>query len=357
MYSVDTVKVTNSPILTWVVPVYNGEKYIRQTIGSILRQPCNDFEIIVVDDGSTDNTPAIVKNYNSQKLRYIQKENGGVSTARNLGIDAVKSKYIAFLDADDILCKDAYTEDVHALLSCGEYDLYSFSFYSADQDLARGNHIPAGDPEAADSRMKLDPFKHCSSFIYARDLLNKIKPIRFPQGIKIREDVTFQFLVYQRADKICSIDRNWFIYRNNITSVLHRNTDCDYLIHHAIPAWQWCKNECEKTEEKAHCNIRIFAETAEYLRLGCMTGKPLAEISQYLALPAIQEAMADYSILWSSSKQEYEKFTENPKKYWRKYRIIGLVSSMMKRIVRVPLFRILYFRLKYREQIEYLVDC
>ncbi len=83
-----------------VIPAYNAEKYIGRAIDSVLAQTRQPDEIIVVDDGSTDNTPNAIKSYGS-KVYYIHQENGGASVARNTGIEAAKSEWIAFLDADD----------------------------------------------------------------------------------------------------------------------------------------------------------------------------------------------------------------------------------------------------------------
>lgn len=94
-------------MLTWIIPVFNGEKYLAQAIESILCQPCKEFEIIVVDDGSTDSSLAIAESYTSQNVRVIHKGNGGVSSARNLGIKSCQTPYIGFLDADDVMCKNA----------------------------------------------------------------------------------------------------------------------------------------------------------------------------------------------------------------------------------------------------------
>lgn len=85
-----------------VVPVYNGEKYLNQTLDSVLSQTWRDFEVIVVDDGSTDGTQKIVGQYKDDRLKYFYKENGGPSSARNYGIESASGEYIAFLDADDI---------------------------------------------------------------------------------------------------------------------------------------------------------------------------------------------------------------------------------------------------------------
>lgn len=84
-----------------IIPLYNKAKYIRRTINSVLNQSYPDFEIIVVDDGSTDNSVCIVKEFNDDRIKLISQTNFGVSTARNNGILNAKHEYIALLDADD----------------------------------------------------------------------------------------------------------------------------------------------------------------------------------------------------------------------------------------------------------------
>lgn len=86
-----------------IIPLYNKEKCISATIKSVLVQTYKDFELIVVDDGSTDGSAEVVKSFNDERIRYIQKVNGGVSSARNRGVIEAKGDWILFLDADDTL--------------------------------------------------------------------------------------------------------------------------------------------------------------------------------------------------------------------------------------------------------------
>jgi glycosyltransferase involved in cell wall biosynthesis len=90
------------PLISIVIPTYNNEKYLPEAIESSLEQSYKNIEIIVVDDGSTDNTRELVKQYGS-KVRYIYQENQGVSGARNTGIKNAAGNYLQFLDADDII--------------------------------------------------------------------------------------------------------------------------------------------------------------------------------------------------------------------------------------------------------------
>ncbi len=104
--SAKSTKIVN-PLFSIIIPLYNKEQSIRNTISSILKQTYDNFEIIVIDDGSTDNSLAIVKEINDSRIKVFSKKNGGVSSARNYGINKAKGTYILFLDADDILLSNS----------------------------------------------------------------------------------------------------------------------------------------------------------------------------------------------------------------------------------------------------------
>lgn len=104
-----------------IIPVFNCEKYIEETLTSISRQTYEDLEIIIVDDGSTDNSMAIVKDYveKDNRVKAIKQENKGVSAARNKGLEVAKGEYVTFVDADDIIASNMIYELVKSL---GEND-------------------------------------------------------------------------------------------------------------------------------------------------------------------------------------------------------------------------------------------
>lgn len=89
------------PMMSIVIPLYNKEPHIKRAIDSVLTQKVQDFEIIIVDDGSTDKSAEVVKRFTDPRIRLIQQENSGVSAARNRGIEEAKADLVAFLDADD----------------------------------------------------------------------------------------------------------------------------------------------------------------------------------------------------------------------------------------------------------------
>lgn len=89
-----------------IMPAYNRETYIRESIDSVLAQSFTDFELIVVDDGSTDSTAGIVQSYTDSRIRLIRQPNRGVSVARNAGLEAARGQFITFLDSDDLYYPD-----------------------------------------------------------------------------------------------------------------------------------------------------------------------------------------------------------------------------------------------------------
>lgn len=113
-----------SPLFSVIIPLYNKENYIENTIKSVLAQSFSDFEVVIVNDGSTDNSEAIVNYFNDSRIRFFTIENHGVSYARNFAIKKAEGKLIAFLDADDIWYTH-HLEDLKKLYdyypNCGLY--------------------------------------------------------------------------------------------------------------------------------------------------------------------------------------------------------------------------------------------
>lgn len=103
------------PQVSVIIPAYNAGKYLAETIQSVLEQSFTDFEIIICDDGSTDNTASIAKSFSDPRIKYQYQKNSGVSIARNNGAEFASGKYIAFLDADDLFHRENLAKKVAVL--------------------------------------------------------------------------------------------------------------------------------------------------------------------------------------------------------------------------------------------------
>jgi glycosyltransferase involved in cell wall biosynthesis len=117
-----------------IVPVYNGEKYLREALNSVLKQSVRPFEVLVIDDGSTDTTAEIAKQY-GERLRYIKRSNGGAAAARNDGVKSATGNYIAFLDADDYWDKQKLALQLREIKKPGSANMIfalSAQFYSPE---------------------------------------------------------------------------------------------------------------------------------------------------------------------------------------------------------------------------------
>ena len=114
-----------SPLLTIVIPVYNMEKYVEKCIRSVLAQSYVDFELIVIDDGSKDNSCEIIDKIAKEdtRIKFYAYPNGGVSAARNRGIEQAKGKYLIFIDADDYI-SEKYLENIMSQVNKYKADIY-----------------------------------------------------------------------------------------------------------------------------------------------------------------------------------------------------------------------------------------
>jgi glycosyltransferase involved in cell wall biosynthesis len=126
----------SEPIVSIIIPCYNGERHIGETIQSVLDQTYQQFEIIVIDDGSTDRSKKIISSFTKEdnRISYYYQTNGGVSSARNNGLKKAKGKYIALLDADDVWYKDNLERKIKVLL-----ENPNISWVFSDMDIADSN--------------------------------------------------------------------------------------------------------------------------------------------------------------------------------------------------------------------------
>ena len=123
------------PKISVIIPVYNTEKYIEKCLESLAKQTMQDFEVIIVNDGSTDNSKKVIKDYmknSNLDIRYLEKENGGLASARNYGVEKALGKYISFLDSDDYLDKNLFSNLEKYIDE--DIDLIKFKMKTVDEE-------------------------------------------------------------------------------------------------------------------------------------------------------------------------------------------------------------------------------
>lgn len=223
--------------LSIVVPVYNVEKYLRKCIDSILNQTFKDFELILVDDGSLDNSGKICDEYKEKddRIKVIHKKNGGLSDARNCGIDASKSEFISFIDSDDSIAPEMYEILYHNLMNasadvstCGYYRCYQDkkvpNFQEQEDDVYVLTNEEAIKGILEDKRVSVEA---CCK-IYRKSLFDEI---RYPIG-RLSEDAFTTPTVLSKANKIVGTTKPLLYYlmrEDSITTSNFKKRDLDVI--------------------------------------------------------------------------------------------------------------------------------
>lgn len=210
-----------------IIPVYNSKKTIKRCIESITSQDRDDVEIIIINDGSTDDSESLCKALQTEhyNIIYIHKENGGVSSARNLGISVAKGKYVMFVDSDDYVDSECF--DVLDNYTKSDADFYQFGFSIVAKGAVKGTQIWSERHINTLSEKKTfigesvvtRSINSCWAKLYKRKIIEE-KDLRFCEELSVGEDLTFAFTFLLFADKIERIDSKiYFVDVSNETSL------------------------------------------------------------------------------------------------------------------------------------------
>lgn len=209
-------------MISIVVPVYNAGEYIEECIGSVLGQSYTDWQLIIVNDGSTDDSPLRIKPYlGDPRIKYIEKENSGVTATRWVGVEQAEGETITFLDADDVLLAGAL-EKIHSHLCATGADIVTFDMVSFS-DLAQiagkypdGNiHIHTDKMVIADRVLSGKMMSCVCGGAYHTATLRRHKN-EFCNGLRIAEDTCFNLLLtLAEQPKVAKIDTKIYGYRVN----------------------------------------------------------------------------------------------------------------------------------------------
>ncbi len=217
-------------LVSVIIPVYKTEKYLRRCINSVCAQDYSNFEIILVDDGSPDRSGEICDELAkaNDRILVIHKANGGLSSARNAGIDKSTGEYICFVDSDDYVEKD-YVSTLHSLIERYNADLAKINYkeistedYSEKAPSVDAKVYMGAEVEAAYLRLRVDS---ACVFMYRRSLIGNT---HFPEG-KTSEDIPFNFELFQKAKTFVYMPVNKYYYWHNPESISNGPLDHNML--------------------------------------------------------------------------------------------------------------------------------
>lgn len=239
-------------MISFIVPVYNAEKYIVKCLESILKQTKEfEHEVIVVDDGSQDNTKEVVAALAERNpcIKYFYKKNGGVSSARNYGIQLSKGSHIAFLDADDYLVEDCFKY-------IKEYEMYDFTvygyYYKTSKALnpvlnIKGQEQYYDIAEAFKDLYESNLFNSVWNKIYKKEYIS----VFFDEKLVMGEDLVFNINYLKNVKNVRVINEPLYYYFVNDASVTQKYNDkyiCDFI-----------RTRVELIELKQYLGISTFA--------------------------------------------------------------------------------------------------
>ena len=208
-------------LISIIIPVYNVEQYLNRCIDSVINQTYKNLEIILIDDGSTDNSGKICDEYalKDNRIKVIHKENGGVSSARNVGLDIAKGEYIGFVDSDDFIELDMYETLLNKMLETGSQLIVCNWFYGINDNWIENQNFPV--QKKLTTNEALENFYWCMfswNKLFNRKIIEKV---RFPENCGYGEDIFICLETYIKSNNIVCLNKPKYYYRQNEKSALN----------------------------------------------------------------------------------------------------------------------------------------
>lgn len=278
-------------LISIIVPVYNVENYLRKCVDSIINQSYKNLEIILVDDGSTDSSGKICDEYSlkDSRIKVIHKKNGGLSDARNAGMEIASGDFWGFVDSDDYIDSDMYSVLMENLLgaeadlsTCGRiftYDGKEIPKYSEN------NPVTLSGREAVKNLFLSNSIVNNAAWdkLYKRELFDDIK---FPVG-RLFEDAAIMYKIFEKCNKIVSTKKQMYHYVQRSGSI----SNCKYN-----------KNKVMHQVENRVSAVEYFSERDSELKLYAIVWNLRFDIP-----------------LWCEAKPNDEETAENIFRISRKY--------------------------------------
>lgn len=345
--------------LVVVIPAYNAEKYLREAVASVLRQPCK-CSVVIVNDGSTDGTGAICDKIASEDSRVtvLHQENAGVSRARNRGITYAlehnegTAGYIGFCDADDLWKADCITQKLLNEVVEQNADIVGFSCWCTDQEARRyyvNNQYQTNTARLLEKGtvewMLNGPF---CAHLYSIAMIRQFA-LCFPENVARNEDVIFMRKAVFSASCIAYRKETLYLYRTNRSSVTHQSTDVTGTMLNICRAWYGARYWADTMELLSHkkdawCQLCLSTAAAVLLETARRMAEQGVKMKYILDIirkepyfSEIGNLIVEHLAYWQ--QPDLIMFRNNFRRFYWKHRIGGMVKTVGKLALCIPLIR------------------
>lgn len=288
------------PKVSVIVPFYNVEGYIEKCLDTLVNQTLEDIEIILVNDGSKDNSILIAKKFQERypkKIVYLEKENGGLSDARNFGIPYAKGEYVAFLDSDDYVEKDMY-EKMYNLAKKENSDMVQCNFYWEYIDQ---NKKKLGDMPKYHSKKEMIVKGRVEAWnkLIKREILEKSK-VTFPKGLRY-EDVEFTYKLVPFLEKVSFVEEPLVHYIQRGNSISNSQNERTGEIFDILDNVIKYYKENDIYEE--------YKNELEYIYVKTVFCRSLLRMTK-IEDPEVQEKLLEKT--WNNVNEKFPNWKQNP---------------------------------------------
>lgn len=280
-----------NPVVSVIIPVYNTAKYLNKCIESIVHQTIDSLQIILVDDGATDNSPALCDAWakKDRRIQVIHKQNEGLGFTRNAGLNVAQGKYVSFLDSDDTLDLDTYEKCIRQMEQVDAKACYfGRRTMRKDGSVYMNQNIPnklvfRGEEVKKEfakryfgllPKEEKEPFIQASAccVLYRRDVIEAGKTRFCSERVYLSEDIFFNLDVCMEADCVCILPEYFYNYTYNATSLTKQHSHTKFVR---------CKALYDKLQEytKLFAEMTDATERTQALFLGHTRGFVKAEIA------------------------------------------------------------------------------
>jgi glycosyltransferase, group 2 family protein len=265
------------PKVSVIVPIYNVEKYLEKCINSLLSQTLEDIQIILVNDGSKDNSGNIAKEYeknNKDRVIYVEKENGGLSDARNYGLKYATGDFIAFLDSDDYIEKNAYEEMYNKVIE------ENADYVECDFIWEFPNKIRVDKQYPYKNKKEMLSFVRVVAWnkLIKRQLITD-NNLEFPKGLRY-EDVEFTYKLIPFINKFAYVDKPFIHYvqrKGSIANVQNERTAEIFTVLDNVIEFYKKNNIYEKYRDELEYNYARYLLCSSLKRMCKIKDKTIRE--------------------------------------------------------------------------------